>query len=127
MSAVTSEKLPNEPIVIMTVTGNVADLSKAEQDRQQLNSLLDAVSEPVFFVLDLSNIQINVADLSQGASAAYLGDNPTLKHPNIREILHVSENLALEFAAEGLDSETFGHVKVRRFASLDEALAYARA
>jgi len=33
----------------------------------------------------------------------------------------------VEMAAEGLNSERFGYIKARVFASVEEALAYARA
>lgn len=127
MSTATLKKLTDEPIMILTVTGSIADLGDSEQERTQLISLLDAVSEPVFFILDMSNAKLNLDRLMRGSHDAYLGASPTFKHPNIREILQVSDDPGLELAASGLDSDLFGNVRIQQFKTLDAALAYARA
>lgn len=127
MSAVTANKLPNEPIVIITLSGSSADLSNREQEQMNLRSILSSVAEPVFLILDLADAQLSLEDIMRGASDAFRGDNPTFKSPNIRQILHVSDNPTLELAAEGVASEVFGNVDVQIFKTLEEALAYARA
>ena len=127
MATATFNKLPDEPIVIFTLSGSAADLSDSERDILQLNSFFDRLSTPVFLILDMSNAQVGLDDLLHGASDVYRGDNPVFKHPNIHEILHISDDPMLEMAAKGLDSETFGNVKIQLFNSLAEALAYARA
>lgn len=126
MPAATFSKLSDEPIVILTISGNVAALSSSERDYAQLRSLFDSVSEPVFFILDMSNARINLEDLIHGAHDAYLGDSPLFKHPNICQILHVSNDPMLELATEGLNNEIFGNVEIQMFKTLEEALAYAR-
>lgn len=127
MSAATVKKLPDEPIVIVSVSGSVADLSDSERDHAQMSSVLNAVSKPVFFIFDMSSAQIDVDNVLLGSRDAYFGAGATLKHPNIREVLLVSNNPLLELASKGLDSELFGNIKVQRFQTLDEALGYARA
>jgi hypothetical protein len=127
MATATFDKLPDEPIVIVTVTGDPDDLSDSERDISQLRSLFDRISESVFLILDMTNAEVGFDGLLRGASNAYRGDNPTFRHPNIREILHVSDDPGLELAARGMDSEMFGNVKIHLFETLSEALAYARA
>jgi hypothetical protein len=127
MSTATFNKLPDEPILILTLSGSSTDLSDPEQSHNQLHSFLDSISEPVFLILDMSNAQLGLDDLMRGASDAFRGDNPTFKHPNIREVLQVSDDPTLELAAEGMNSAVFGNIKIRLFETLEDALAYARA
>ena len=123
---VTSQKLPDEPIVVMTILGSSAESGDPEQGGRQLYSILDRVSEPVFLILDVSKAEIDLDEILHGASSAYRGSNPIFRHPNIRQILQVSDNPAFEMAARGLNSESFGSVKVELFHTLKEALEYAR-
>ncbi len=127
MSTATFNKLPDEPIVIVTLSGSSAELSDTERDPTQLHSLLSIVSEPVFLILDMSGAQLSLNELMRGASGAFRGDTPTFRHPNIRELIQVSNDPTLEIAAKGLDSEVFGNIKIQLFQTLGEALAYARA
>lgn len=127
MATATIKKLPDEPIVIVTLSGSSAELIDSEQLRVELRSTLNAASEPVFLITDLSDSQISFDEILRGSSGAYRGDNPTFKHPNIRQIIEVTNDPTLELVAEGLDSDLFGNVKIRLFKTLKEALAYARA
>lgn len=127
MSTVSVDRLSGEPIVILTVSGSATDLRDAQQAMMELQTVFDEASEGLFFILDVSDVQISLDELLRGASNAYRGDNPIFKHPNIRETLQVSNDPALALAAEGFDTEIFGNVKIQLFATLDEAVAHARA
>ena len=90
-------------------------------------SLFNSVSEPVVLILDVTQAEVELDGIMRGASSVYRGDSPLFRHPNVRQILQVSNNPAFEMAARGLDSEVFGDVKIEVFHTLKEALNYARA
>lgn len=126
MSTATIDKLPGEPIVILTLSGSSSELKDREQERAKFVSIIETVSEPVFLILDMSDADLSFDEIAEGASGAYRGDNPLFKLLNIRQILQVSTDPALELAAKGMNTEIFGNVEVKQFETLDEALVHAR-
>jgi hypothetical protein len=122
----TVEKLPGEPIVIYTQIsgGNASDemkLSIAENVR-----VLDAQTEPVYLINDMRAHKLNLDQILQGASMVARGDNALLHHPMIRENIFVVTDPMMKTAITGLSSATFGQVKMIRFDTVEDALAYCR-
>lgn len=122
-----ARKLPDEPIVIVSFAEFDPDPLRSESLDLQIAAFLDTVSTPVFLVLDMTGHSQSLDDMVLGFAEAIRGDNPVLKHPNLREIVQVASDMVFERVAEGMDNELFGNIKVRSFDTLEDALAYARA
>ncbi|MEM6530801.1 MAG: hypothetical protein AAF653_21065, partial [Chloroflexota bacterium] len=65
-------------------------------------------------------------DILKGATIATREEKPVFQHPMIEHLVFVTTNRALQMAAKGLNTATFGNVSIDVFETLDEALAFAR-
>jgi hypothetical protein len=121
------EQLPNEPIVIQTMSPDYRLTDELPQDHPKLYAFLDGLSEPVFWIVDISKVRdINMEDLLKGTRLVATGEKPLYHHPNMRQALYVSTKDLIKLAATGLGHDQFGNLNVKVFDSLDAALAYAR-
>lgn len=122
----TTHKLPGEPIIVHTMD---ADYSVARDFTAGVDSIiavLDAQSEPTYLVVDMDDAHFGLDDVMSGASQAARQEGALLRHPRLRETLLITQSDLFRLAARGLDSDVFGHVRVKLFATVDEALAYCR-
>ncbi|MBN1313346.1 MAG: hypothetical protein JXB30_18210 [Anaerolineae bacterium] len=127
MSELKVEKLPDEPIVVVWLSSSVhIDSLEIYQERtHQTIELLDSMEEPVYYVYDLSEAKLNIAEIVLGANKGAGSSASSLRHPNVKEVLVVTQSNLIKLAAKGLNTEIFGFVPVSVFDTLDEALEYA--
>lgn len=121
------EKIPGEPIVL----GTTLEAWRAEVDiplwANDLYQELDAQTGPVVYIGNLlAGKPWSMDELVRTANAVALGRRPVFQHPNIREVLIVTQHGLVKLAAKGLSSDLFGRVPVKVFESVDDAFAYAR-
>lgn len=88
--------------------------------------ILDNATEPLFVIADMRDYHITMDEMLFGANYGARGSSSTWRHPNIRETAVVSSNSIMQAVIKGLDSATFGHMKVKVFPTVDEALSYVR-
>jgi len=119
------EKLQDEPIVMVKLFEADRLEPSMPTTGAEVIAVLDAVSEPVFLILDMGNIRISLEHLVSSTSRAIRVDQ-FLTHPNVREILDVTTNPMLRLAAKGMESKVFGRLKAQVFDTVEEALEYAR-
>ena len=124
----TCKKLPGEPITIWTPlkTWN------AERDIPQANvklvALWDAADSFIFHIVNLEKHILSIADMLRHITNAVYGSTALYAHPSLREILIVSTDPALHSLIKQAQTEPSAVIHdIRHFASLDAALAYARA
>jgi hypothetical protein len=120
------EKLQDEPIVIVKLLEIDQLQTSMPTSGTEVIAILDAVSEPVFLILDFGDIKISLDTIISSTNRTVRVDK-FLTHPNVHEILDVTTNAMLRLAAKGLASKAFGNVKTRIFDTVADALAYARA
>ncbi|MBN1201664.1 MAG: hypothetical protein JXJ20_07410 [Anaerolineae bacterium] len=120
------EKLPDEPIVLLTLAPGYDLETDFPHSYADTMAILDSVSEPVFYVNDFSAVQFDMNVLIQGASKT-AGQRGTYHHPNVKEVIIISPNIAVQMSAQGLKSDVFGNVNIVVFATIEEGLAHARA
>jgi hypothetical protein len=121
-----NEKLAGEPIIISTLHKDFDFATEAEPSAIENLALLNAATQPLYFIADLRAVHFDLGELIAGADLAAGGENPMLHHPNVKEALFVITDKIMEIAAENLGSQAFGRVKVKLFDNLEDALAYAR-
>lgn len=119
------EKLPNEPIIVEHVDTEFSFKTEANESIQIALSALDQQSEPVFYIIDATDAKMSLDDIIASASLV-TKQFALFKHKNIRETLLVTQSHFTALAAKGLNSPIFGHVNLRVFKTLEEALSHAR-
>ncbi len=121
------EHLPNEPIIIQTMSSDYSLIDEFPKDHPKLYAMLDELTEPVFWIVDISKVKkLDMQDLLTGTKLVASGKKPLYHHPNIRQALYVSSKRLIKMAAAGLGYEKFGNLQVEVFENLADALAYAR-
>jgi hypothetical protein len=117
---------PNEPIILLSVSEDYDIQRDLTYSNKDVIAHLERAPEPVFYVNDLSKLDLDFESLMYAANYLCLGETSTYNHPKVRQVLFVGGNEMMLMAAEGIQTETFGSVNARVFGTVDEALAYAR-
>lgn len=121
------EKLPDEPIILITLHADWNMRETLPGIIEALGALLDDLDEDVYFVSHLSpEVPFSVNDIVWSANVVGGSGGTILRHPRIKAYLSVAPNRLLAMAAEGMRSATFGKLNVHTFATVDDALAFAR-
>ncbi len=93
---------------------------------EDLRAMLDGASEKVILINDLEHISLKLEDLLNAGDMARRREESMFHHPNVLGIAVVSSSKVIQLSARGLNSATFGNLNLPVFATLDEALGYAR-
>ena len=120
------ETLPGEPIIVSTVYEDFSISDHIEEYMDQLVSMLDSQSEPVYYISDVGHLTLNLDDLVISTNASARGNKALLHHPNIRGTVIVTNSRLFKLAVKGLDSDIFGNVHIDVFETIGEALAFVR-
>jgi hypothetical protein len=127
MSTYDIHKFENEPIFIMTLTPEYSIARDLPQSNADAKAVLDAATEPMLGILDLTKASaFGIDDLIAACNTNARGEKPIWHHPMQRDMILVTESRLLKLATQGLRSVTFGGVSVQVFENVDEALAYYR-
>jgi hypothetical protein len=122
----TIEKLPGDPIIVATTGEDFSISTEIDPLNVDLLKLLDAATEPIYYIVDVRTISISVSDAIYAATAVARTENAPFRHPNMKHVIIVTESNLAKLSAKGLDSDVFGHLKVTVVESPDEAFAYVR-
>jgi hypothetical protein len=121
------ETLTGEPVILLILTQDAAISEDMPKSGAEIRTLLDQASEPMFFIMDMSAMQISLDDLILGSNLGARGEQPLTRHPHLKEMLFVSSSKMVKLGLKGLNTLAFGNMKVKAFDTLDEALAYVHA
>lgn len=127
MSHFILEQRPDDDAVLLTLHADYEATRDLAESNPQVYAMLEAAEQPVYYVIDTSQTAFSLEDIIQAASVTSRGSMSTFHHPNVREVIVVTNNQTMQLGIKGLDSEVFGFVKVRVVETLDEAFAYIRA
>jgi hypothetical protein len=120
------KKLENESVVVVTLPKEYNLTTELPVQLPKYLSLLDAATEPLYWIVDARNSPLSVEEIVFGASLVARGEHPLYHHRNIRQVIYVTSNKIMRLAAEGMQGDAFGHVNIKLFDDLDEALQYTR-
>jgi hypothetical protein len=95
-----------------------------ERSIDKARFLLDGLADPVYLVIDMHRVHMEVDDFIRVASSLALGTNPLSSHPNVIETVFVSAHPGIRVAVAGLTSAVFNRVRLAQVSTLEEALAY---
>jgi hypothetical protein len=127
MTTFTVEKLPEDPILLATMTAEYSVSRDQQASDDAARALLAELVEPMYLVVDITKVKLSIDDITLGSNrAAREGHNPLWHDPRIKQIVFVSTNKAVHLAAKGVNTLPFGFSNVKVFNTLDEALAHCR-
>lgn len=118
------KKLENEPIVIVTLPTDYNLAAELPKLMPQYINLLNAATEPVYWIVDARNSALTVEEIILGSSLVARGEHPLYHHPNIREVIYVTSSQIMKLAAEGMKGDSFGNVHIKIFDDLDQVMDY---
>ncbi len=120
-----TEKLTNAPVVINTWFPDFDPSRELELNLFEVRGLLEQQSDPVIYVANLMDVDLDFQQLVLTSAEFAHGANALYHHEKVREVIVATNNESVQMASEGMDSDVYGNLKVRIFGTLDEALDYA--
>ncbi len=121
------QRLPNDPILLIELLPEYSIARDMDKSAEAIRALLDTASEPLYYVLDLTQITVSLDDLLLSTTKGARGSTPLWHHPMIKKIVFVSPSPMIQQACQGMNSRVFGNLEAVAFGTLDEALNYCRA
>jgi hypothetical protein len=123
-----SRRLPDLPVIVGTWYNGFRFAEQGKAYSLEVHALLDAQTSPVYYILDMSRLEnISFEGVMLAANQGARGNDPNLHHPMNCGTLFVSNAAIVQKVAEGMNTSTFGDLKIGIYASLDDALDVVRA
>ncbi len=122
-----TEKLPDEPIILTIMSPQFSIARHMVSSDATTRVILDAAAEPLFLVVDMTEVTLSYSDLMFAGNQGAKGEKPLWHHPMLRQMVLVTRSRLLSVGAKALNSPVFGNLDVRAFPTREEALAYCRA
>ncbi len=119
----TVQRLPNEPILIITRFD--ATPSDLPQIFQQSLELSEDIEGTVYRIHDISRINPDFGTMVMGMANASEKREGSMRDPRFQDILVGSHEL-IRLASAAFQQEQYGGLTIPLFESLEEALDYAR-
>jgi hypothetical protein len=120
------EALPDDPVILMSLAKDALITEDMANSGAEIRALLDQADGPMFVIMDMRELSINLNDIILGSNLGTRGEEPLSRHPNIGEMIFVSSNAMVKLAVKGLNTVTFGNLEARVFDSVGDALIYVR-
>jgi hypothetical protein len=118
-------KLPGEPILVETWDANFDVAKDGRRASQEIIEKMEELNQMVVVIVDMRAAKLSFDDILMMAQSASGKDAPA-RHPLQRRRIIVTDSSIVSLAAQGLDSEVFGHIAVDIATSMEEALDKAR-
>jgi hypothetical protein len=121
----TVERLDDQ---ILYITLNTDFRSGAEMVGMlgEVISLLDDCSCATDLIFNVDQATFTLDDIIHATNLARRDDISLYRHPKVGKQMVVSTSKIIQMSAKGMNSASFGHLKLPVFATLEEALEYAR-
>ena len=126
--AFTVEKLPDEPIIVITFRNPSNPTQDYGPLLDQVAKLCEGLEGPIYRITDLRQVNFSFSDMVVAIAEEFKSGKPgSAADPRIRTVLAASGEL-VKLAAESVKQEQYGaRNDTPMFTSLDEAIAYSRA
>jgi hypothetical protein len=122
----TIEKLPDEPIIICSMSEQFNPLKDYGAFWQRLGEVVKDMEGPIYRITHLKTDQIQFSDMVLALAAEAKSGMPgSLTDPRIRSVL-VNRSILAQMAVESIKQEQYGQLDTPLFGTLDEALTYVR-
>jgi hypothetical protein len=88
--------------------------------------MIDGVPGPVYCIYDIGSVYLGFSDLVMTLSTAIRGTPGSASDPRVKVVIVGTDDLA-QLASDASHQEQYGRLNSPLFASMEEAVAYARA
>jgi hypothetical protein len=122
--AVNVDRLPNEPIIIATLSGDLTSEIVQEMFAQSA-TLLDEIGGYAYRITDIQSADISFPDLVLVLSQSTKGQPGSPSDPRICGVLVGTHEWA-RFYADSLHQAQYGQLNIPIFDDFDTAMAYLR-
>ncbi|MBN2305762.1 MAG: hypothetical protein JXQ72_14865 [Anaerolineae bacterium] len=120
----TIEQYSGQPILISTLREDYNPLHEIQPMVHDLAAILDAAACPMILIVEVQ-FQPDDAATTVGAPPTNGNQNELFRHPNLREIIFVSDDGRVHLRVGGWNATIYRNVNVCAFHTIDAALAYA--
>lgn len=120
------EVIPDEPIVLVALYEHYSFAVDDPVATAEVRVILDKSGEPMFMIMDVTQLSLSLDDLVQSANRDARGEQPIYHHPKLLGLLIVTRSDMIRLAVRGITTVAFGNVNAKAFKTVDEALTYAR-
>ena len=122
----TVEKLPGEPIAIITHRNPYVPERDIPHAEQELEKYLNETQGPLHVITDFSQVNTSFSLLVISMSEAISRQGLASISSNRIKLVLVGSHRLIELGAQALQQDQYGGLDVPFFANMDEALAYCR-
>jgi hypothetical protein len=123
----TIEKLPDEPIVLVTISSPLDVKHDLPLLAHQLQAVFDAEDGPLWDITDARDLSLAFGDMVSGMAMMTRGELAVLRDPKLRRFAIVVSNNLIMIAAKGLGQAQYGAIPMLICETLDEAFELVRA
>src|SRR5262245_46434722 len=115
-------------ILLLTLNSDFDATTEMVPSFSECFATLEAGPDNVVFISDARHyVMGSFNDLLQGANMTRSPEVArTNKHPKVRKVYTITNSGAIQLAAKGLNSASFGFIELTVFSSLEDALNQAR-
>ncbi len=114
--------LPEREICIITLQEGWDAPQAVEERAQATQRILEEAETPIFLVMDLSQIKMTIDGVVRSANRLARGPDAPFHHPMCRGVALVTTERIARMVARGLQTETFGNLRVCVCSTIEEAL-----
>ncbi len=119
-------RVPNEPIVIVTITPPPDPVSEVGEVARTIATMFRGETGPIYRINDFTAVNLSFGELVVGLGLETKGDPGTFTDPRIKTVF-VGTSEMVELGAKSMRQEHYGGLDILLFATLEDALAHIRA
>jgi hypothetical protein len=120
------DRIGGEPIIVVTFCADFHVGTEMALMTAELHEMVNQIGQGVTIINNLVDASFSLNEVIEAANLARRQEVSLFHHPNVRQIVGVSSSKLITLSAKGLGHATFGSLSLPMFASIDEALDYAR-
>ncbi len=118
--------LPESNVCIFTFHEGWDTAAGVEKRAQDVKRILAEVEKPVFLVMNLSEVRMTLDGVVRSANRLARGPDAPFHHPMCRGVALVTTERIAQMVARGLQTETFGNLRVCVCSDVEEAIQRAQ-
>ena len=118
------EKLPNEPIILVHVRPHLTESSEVDEVAAACDRLIEGRG-PYYRITDFSQFSMTFSGLVLGMATETQHIPGSLSDPRLRNIFVGTQEM-VDLGAKSARQAQYGELEIMLFASLDQAIEYAR-
>jgi hypothetical protein len=115
--------LDGERILLGKILAPFQMRANLDEAARRLGEMLDQASEPVPYILDLAELKTSFGDMVF-AMGELTHEGAVWRHPNIKEMVIITESSMVKIGADALRQMQYGGVRTYTAVSLKEALLH---